>query len=363
MGRIILYLFLLLSVCTEALSQTGSKDGGYKITGRIVGLPDGDLFLVTDNEVKIDTLAHTKSVNGNFFFSGQVNEVIMVHMVTTKQEILASMMLENAEFTIMGPNLVGGGGPSQELLVQFNQLDVEMVQERERLQQFYVEAEKKKDRKKMVEVDAKFQRFLVDVQAKELDLLKRNADTYVAAYIVSSTMCDIDLEKLTMRYNLLGKSAKETSYGRAIAAQIERYERVEIGSVAPDFSLDNTTLHEIKGNLKIVNFWATWNAPCRAENVNLLRIYEQYHLKGVEIISVSLDENQKMWRKAIMEDGITEWRHIANFDGKYTEMIQSYCLQTVPYTYVLDEDNVIVDKGLNGEALRKKIGELLKKNK
>lgn len=363
MGRIILYLFLLLSVCTEALSQTGSKDGGYKITGRIVGLPDGDLFLVTDNEVKIDTLAHTKSVNGNFFFSGQVNEVIMVHVVTTKQEMLASMMLENAEFAIMGPNLVGGGGPSQELLARFNQLDVEMVQERDRLQQFYVEAEKKKDRRKMAEIDAKFQSFLVDAQAKELDLLKRSADTYVAAYIVSSTMRDIGLEKLTMRYNILGKAAKETSYGRAIAAQIERYERVEIGSVAPDFSLDNTTLHEIKGNLKIVNFWATWSAPCRAENVNLLRIYEQYHLKGVEIISVSLDENQKMWRKAIMEDGITEWRHIANFDGKYTEMIQSYCLQAIPYTYILDGNNVIVDKGLNGEVLRKKIGALLKKNK
>ena len=56
MGKIILYLFLLLSVCTEALSQTGSQDGGYRITGRIVGLPDGDLFLVTDNEVKIDTI-------------------------------------------------------------------------------------------------------------------------------------------------------------------------------------------------------------------------------------------------------------------------------------------------------------------
>ena len=91
MGKIILYLFLLLSVCTEALSQTGSQDGGYRITGRIVGLPDGDLFLVTDNEVKIDTLARTKSVNGNFFFSGQVNEVIIAHVVTTKQEVLASM--------------------------------------------------------------------------------------------------------------------------------------------------------------------------------------------------------------------------------------------------------------------------------
>lgn len=71
--------------------------------------------------------------------------------------------------------------------------------------------------------------------------------------------------------------------------------------------------------------------------MNLLRIYEQYHLKGVEIISVSLDENQQMWRKAILEDGITEWRHIADFDGKYSEMIQSYCLQTVPYTYILDD--------------------------
>ena len=361
MGKIILYLFLLLSVCTEALSQTGSQDGGYRITGRIVGLPDGDLFLVTDNEVKIDTLARTKSVNGNFFFSGQVNEVIIAHVVTTKQEVLASMMLENTEFTVMGQNSVIGGGPSQELLAQFNRLDVDMVQERDRLQQFYVEAEKKKDRKKMAEIDAKFQSFLEDAQAKELDLLKRNADTYVAAYIVSSTMRDIGLEKLTMRYNILGKVAKETSYGKAIAAQIERYEQVEIGRVAPNFNLENTTLHEIKGNLKIINFWAAWSAPCRVENVNLLRIYEQYHLKGVEIISVSLDENQQMWRKAILEDGITEWRHIADFDGKYSEMIQSYCLQTVPYTYILDEDNVIVDKGLSGDAIRKKIGELLKK--
>ena len=64
-----------------------------------------------------------------------------------------------------------------------------------------------------------------------------------------------------------------------------------------------------------------------------------------------------------MEDGITEWGHITNFDGKYTEMMQSYCLQTIPYTYILDEDNLIVDKGLSGDVLRKKIGELLKKNK
>ena len=69
-----------------------------------------------------------------------------------------------------------------------------------------------------------------------------------------------------------------------------------------------------------------------------------------------------MWRKAIMENSITEWKHITNFDGKYTEMIQSYCLQTIPFTYILDEDNMIVDKGLSGDILREKIGELLKKN-
>ena len=70
-----------------------------------------------------------------------------------------------------------------------------------------------------------------------------------------------------------------------------------------------------------------------------------------------------MWRKAIMENSITEWKHITNFDRKYTEMIQSYCLQTIPFTYILDEDNMIVDKGLSGDILREKIGELLKKNK
>ena len=66
--------------------------------------------------------------------------------------------------------------------------------------------------------------------------------------------------------------------------------------------------------------------------------------------------------KKIFYNSVAELR-ITNFDGKYTEMIQSYCLQTIPFTYILDEDNMIVDKGLSGDILREKIGELLKKNK
>ena len=361
MKKIILYLFLSLSVCVVGFAQMEGRSGIYKITGHIAGLPDGDLFLVAENGIKMDTLARTKSMSCNFLFSGQVNEVIMVHVVTAKQQVVASMMLENTEFTIMGQDLVAGGGPSQKLLAQFNQLDVEMVQERKRLEQQYVEAEKNKDQKKMAAADAKYQKFLAAAQAKELELLKRYADTYVAAYVVASTMRDVGLEKLTMRYNLLGENAKATSYGKAIAVQIERYKQVEIGSVAPDFHLDNTTLHQIKGKLKIVNFWAAWSAPCRTENVNLLRIYEQYHLKGVEIISVSLDDNRQTWKKAIVQDGIMEWKHVADFEGQYSEMMLTYCLQTIPYTYVLDEENIIIAKGLRGETLRKKIGDLLKK--
>lgn len=360
MKRIILYLFLLFTVCVETSAQM-SRNGVYKITGSVAGLPDCDLFLIADNGIKTDTISRTKSMSGNFLFSGRMNGVSMVHIMNANNQILASMMLENAEFTVMGQGVVVGGGPSQKLLAMFNQLNVEMVQERDRLQQQYVEAEKKKDNKKMADADAKFRKFLENAQEKELSLLKNYADTYVAAYIVFSTMRDIEAEKLIMRYDILGANAKKTSYGQAIEMQIKRYKGVEIGSVAPDFPIESTTLHELKGKLKIINFWASWSAPCRTENVNLLRIYEQYHLKGVEIISVALDNNQQVWKKAVLEDGIAKWRQITNFDGKYSDMMLDYCLKVVPYTFILDENNVIVSKGLRGEALKTEIGELLKR--
>ncbi len=274
--------------------------------------------------------------------------------------ICKTKKFRNAEFTVMGQDIVVGGGVSQKLLAQFDQLDIELIQERKNLEEQYVEAEKKNDQKRMGDAESKYQKFLMNIQTKELELLKQCADTYVAAYIVFSTMSDIGLEKLVTRYNILGEHAKATTFGKAIAKQIECYERVEIGRVAPDFHIDNITLHQLKGKLKIINFGAAWSKPCREENVNLLRIYEQYHLKGVTIISVSLGDNQQTWKKAILEDGITEWRQIADFDEQYADMMSTYCLKTIPYTYILDENNVIVAKGLQGEALKKKIGELLK---
>lgn len=366
MKKVLLSFSLLFLLCISVHAQMQYGGGLYKVTGQVAGLPDGDLFLVADNGLKMDTLAQTKSMSGNFLFAGQVNGVVMAYVMTSARQFVASLMLENAEFTVMGQDLVAGGGSSQKLLARFNQLDVEMVQERKRLEQLYVEAEKKKDTKKMAAADAKFQKFLADAQTKELELLQQYSDTYVAAYIVASTMRDVGLEKLSMRYELLGEHAKATSYGKAIAQQIERYKQVEIGSVAPDFklnTLDNTivSLHEKPAKLKIVNFWAAWSAPCRAENVNLLRIYEQYHLKGLEIYSVYIDTDPQVWKKVVIEDAMNEWYHVSDLKGQYSDLMLTYCLQNIPYTFVLDENNVIVAKGLRGDALRKEVGELLKK--
>ena len=223
-----------------------------------------------------------------------------------------------------------------------------------------------KDKKKMEAADAKFQKFLADAQTKELELLQKYANTYVAAYVVASTMRDVGLDKLRMRYDILGAEAKNTSFGKAIARQIQRYEQVEVGSVAPEFklqALDNgiVSLHETKAKLKIVNFWASWSAPCRTENVNLLRLYEAYHLRGLEIFSVSIDDNAAAWKKAVNEDGMGEWKNVSDLKGQFSDLMLDFCLQTIPYTFILDEDNVILAKGLRGEELRKKVDELLKR--
>lgn len=356
----------LLLLCLAMATVFCHAQGVYKITGTVSGLPDGDLYLISDDGFKQDTLAQTKSMSGSFLFSGQVQNVVLAYIVNANNQMLASLMLENAEYTVLGQDLVAGGGFSQQLMAQFNQLDNEMVAERSRLEKVYVEAEKNKDKKKMEAADAKFQKFLADAQTKELELLQKYANTYVAAYVVASTMRDVGLDKLRMRYDILGTEAKNTSFGRAIARQIQRYEQVEVGSVAPEFklqALDNgiVSLHETKAKLKIVNFWASWSAPCRTENVNLLRLYEAYHLRGLEIFSVSIDDNAAAWKKAVNEDGMGEWKNVSDLKGQFSDLMLDYCLQTIPYTFILDEDNVILAKGLRGEELRKKVDELLKR--
>lgn len=142
---------------------------------------------------------------------------------------------------------------------------------------------------------------------------------------------------------------------------------IEVNSIAPDFTApdpegNQITLSEILGKVTILDFWASWCKPCRVENPNFVKLYDKYHEKGLNIISVSLDrENQKSrWIKAIEKDNLS-WYNVSNLKYWQDPVALMYNITSIPATFILDDKGTIIATRLRGSALEKKIDELFER--
>ncbi|ALJ03882.1 hypothetical protein APS56_01370 [Pseudalgibacter alginicilyticus] len=195
-------------------------------------------------------------------------------------------------------------------------------------------------------------------------------NSYAAVIVLENKTYDpqAPLDKVENSFNGLSDNLKSSKYGKRISDYItaKKTEKppLAIGDIAPDFSAptpegNSLALNDIKGKVTIIDFWASWCAPCRRENPNVVRVYNKYHSKGLEIIGVSLDkENQKeAWIKAIADDKLT-WHQVANLTLQ-DPIAELYNVTSIPATYILDQEGKIIAKNLRGQALENKIAELL----
>ena len=106
----------------------------------------------------------------------------------------------------------------------------------------------------------------------------------------------------------------------------------------------------MKGKLKIIDFWASWCGPCRMENPNMVKLYNDFKDKGLAIVSVSLDERKVPWVQAIKKDGM-QWTHVSSLKGWKCEVVKQYNIDAVPSIIVLDENNRILAKNIRAEKL------------
>ena len=114
----------------------------------------------------------------------------------------------------------------------------------------------------------------------------------------------------------------------------------------------------MKGKLTLVDFWAAWCRPCRAENPNIVKVYEKYHDKGFNVIGVSLDRKAEDWKKAIADDGLA-WNQVSNLAYFNDPIAKLYNVDAIPAAFLLDENGIIVAKNLRGDALEETVSELL----
>ena len=356
---------LLLSIVAASMTLAAcNAQSGYKVTGTVEGMPDGKAIIATVNGSSLDTLAKADVKNGSFEFTGNVSEPTGAYIMVIGQRGAIPFMLENANITVNAgqAGLTVTGSEGQKIYDQFMAINATAQQEAMKLQQEYQAANG--DQAKMQAVQEAYAKLMTDAQAKETELIKANPDSYVSTFVIVSGMGQMEYEQLKERYNLLGEKAKASAQGKAIAAQIAKLESTAIGQIAPNFTIttpegESISLYDIKGKVKLIDFWASWCGPCRGENPHVVEIYKEYHPKGLEIFGVSLDNNKEAWVKAIADDGLV-WKHGSDLKGWQSAPAQLYSVSGIPHTVLLDENNKIIAKNLRDDELKQKIAELLK---
>jgi len=151
---------------------------------------------------------------------------------------------------------------------------------------------------------------------------------------------------------------------RQLVNKVNATKRIAIGAIAPGFVSTDTSGQKVdlngdRGKYTLVEFWASWCAPCREESPTLVRLYNQYKDKGFTILSVSIDKNTTAWKNAIRQDGYT-WGNVCDLDGYGGPTAALYTVTAIPNNFLLDKNGRIIAKNLRGKMLESKLAELMK---
>jgi peroxiredoxin len=208
-----------------------------------------------------------------------------------------------------------------------------------------------------------------DLEEKDLEFRKKvateNTNSIIAALSLSDLMGSKKLPNTEVKaiYDSFSNEVKDHTLGRLINENIAKMSKTDIGAKAMSFEAptpdgDMLSLEDAMGKLTLIDFWASWCKPCRMENPNVVSVYNDYKDQGFNIISISLDKNKSSWEKAIVDDNM-DWYHVSNLKYWSEPIALEWGVRSIPATFLIDEEGMIVAKNLRGSALRQKVDEIL----
>ncbi|RYD92633.1 MAG: TlpA family protein disulfide reductase, partial [Sphingobacteriales bacterium] len=196
--------------------------------------------------------------------------------------------------------------------------------------------------------------------------IKSHPDSYVSVITLNGLVNHTDLTRVADAYSALSHASKTTALGKAMGVTIASAKRSQIGVMAANFKLNTSAgkkvkLASFKGKYVLVDFWASWCSPCRAENPNVVAAYEKYRSKNFSVISISIDgrEDRKTWLAAIKKDKLPWVQAVDNY-GPVQKVKDLYGVTTIPANVLIDPTGKIVAKNIRGQELHDTLEKMLK---
>lgn len=230
----------------------------------------------------------------------------------------------------------------------------------------YMKFRKDKDEAGMEKVEKEFDALDSTMnQDVYMKFLTENPKSPIALYTLERYAgYDIDPNEVGPLFDKLSPEAKNSASGKAFSSRIDISKKTAVGAMAMDFTQGDTlekpvSLHDYKGKYVLVDFWASWCGPCRAENPNVVKAYNEYKDKNFTVLGVSLDQpgKKQSWLDAIHKDSLT-WTQVSDLKFWNNAVAQQYGIRAIPQNLLIDPSGKIIAKNIRGEELNKKLDEI-----
>jgi len=362
MKKSILQLALALCFSQNPFAQTTS------IFGTLKGIDNQWLHIFYSNgEAKIND--SVKVVKGKFYYTQPFSQPNLLKLIVYGKELdkplpfYAEVLTDSTTIHILGDKgraeqTIINGSKHHEVFKKLRDTDYGFDKQMDSLEKQYNKLLAKGDSASAMDINIALDS-LSDMQTMKFvfELMKHKDEYATPALLLDLAAYNNSyINEMYLIYYGLTPRIKESLLGRRFKAILDSKKSATINSLAYDFTLPDTlgkliSLNTFRGKYVLLDFWASWCAPCRKEHPNLIQAKRKYANADFEIISISIDKNNEDWIKAIAKDAVNKWTHLIDNKGFDALVIKKYGVFAVPSTFLIDRNGIIIETDVRGEKL------------